>query len=620
MKARVLFPTKLASGMLAGAVALLLISAAFSGLVWAIAGGEANQDRHPNGEATIVERSGQRPTENVGVNQPTCCSQSMRRTDASLAEENNGVRSRGFSAVRVAPHVGHALQQQGKKIKAPFPLSANRGRRFKLQGPFNPQGEVIGPLTTDPVQKILVICVEFTSPPPGGPDTRLDLHYFDDLLFGTVYDPPEYAPYPGHPTDRTLKNYYSEVSYGKVDVVTVNLPSTMGWAQSGHPYGYYCQADGIHDNGFGPYPQNVQGLVIEAIKAVDSVVDFSQYAVNGEVPGLIVVHAGTGAEWSSDPSIIWSHQWSLSDGTGLDGYWADGVKIDTYSMLPEVGGNVTGYWAGISGPFPPTVGVFAHEWGHVLGVPDQYDYGYDSDGTGNYSPMAGGNWCFSYPNPTFPDLMMFMGNSPTHLDAWSKYRLGFVTPVRVDPKKPVSAVLPPVEFFPVVYRMDVPNSGGREYFLLENRQHIGFDEGLNSAVAPPTPDVIITCGRGLAIWHIDDTVLTRNYWRPNEAANWHEFRWMGWDKAENGETHYGISIIQADDQWHLEQLCWWGGDPADLYPGTLGVTRFGSFTRPNSTSYYFWRGSKPMFGFSGVTVHNIEETAGVVTADLSFAR
>jgi M6 family metalloprotease-like protein len=585
--------------VLAGAVALLLISAGFGGLAWAITRGE------PTAEC---------PTGNITINQFAGFSHCLGRTEAGVGAEKNPVYSRGFSAVRAAPYVVEALAKQGKTIKEPFPNSANHGKKF------NPQGEVIGPLTTDPVQKVLVVFVEFTTLPPGGPATRLDLHYFDDLLFGTVYDPPEYAPYPGHPTDRTLRNYYEEVSYGKVDVVTLNLPSTLGWAQVGKPYEYYCRADGVHDYGDGPYPENPQGLVIDAIKAVDPVVDFSQYAINGEVPNLFVVHTGTGAEENGDPSIIWSHQWWLSDGTGLDGYWADGVKIDTYAMLPEVRGDLTGFMGlGIMGPFPPTVGTYAHEYGHVLGLPDQYDYGYESDGTGNYSLMAGGNWCFWYPNPTFPDYFMFFGNSPVHFDAWSKYRLGFVTPVEVDPSVAVSVVLDPVEATPIVYRMDVPNSGGKEYFLLENRQQIGFDQGL-AFVSRPFQEMLPPGGHGLAIWHIDDTVLTRNYWRPNEAQNWKKFRSEGWRKAWTGETHYGISIIQADDRWDLERIVSWGADAADLYPGALGITRFGDDTYPNSSSYYFWPGSAPRFGLSKVTVNNIAEVDGVIMAVLSFAR
>ena len=125
---------------------------------------------------------------------------------------------------------------------------------------------------------------------------------------------------------------------------------------------------------------------------------------------------------------------------------------------------------------------------------------------------------------------------------------------------------------------------------------------------------------GLAIWHIDDTVLTRNYWLPNEAQNWKEFRSEGGKKAGTGETHYGISLMQADGQWHLERIAYWGGDAADLYPGALGVTRFGNQTHPNSSSYYFWGGSAPKFGYSGITVDNITESKGVISANLFFAR
>jgi M6 family metalloprotease-like protein len=502
---------------------------------------------------------------------------------------------RGFSAVPVNPDTLQELRAQGRGFRIPFPNSINRGRKF------NPGGSVIDPLTTASEQKVLVIFVQFTTPPPGGPIDRLAMSYFDDMLFGTVYDPPQYTVVPLHPTDRTLKNYYQQVSYGQVDVITLNLPSALGWKQVGRPYGYYCRADGLHDNGFGTYPENAQGLVIDAIDAVDPFVDFSQYAVDGEVPNLFVVHAGTGAEWSSDPSIIWSHSWSLDAGTGLDGYVADGVTLNNYAMMPEVGGDLTNYIGrGVTGPFPPTVGVYAHEYGHVLGLPDQYDYGYESEGTGIYSLMAGGSW------NTWPYSNLFAGNSPAHLDAWSKYYLGFVSVVETEDES--GAQLAAVQTTPAIYKMNVPFSDGREYFLFENRQQIGFDEGLKPFGAGV---------HGLAIYHVDETVLNRNYWRCNEAENWKEFRSEGWKRAWNGESHYAISLVQADDRWDLEHGMYWYY-PGDLYPGPWNVTNFGNLTAPNSSSYYFWGGSAPKFGYSGVTVSNISETGGVITADFSI--
>ena len=165
---------------------------------------------------------------------------------------------------------------------------------------------------------------------------------------------------------------------------------------------------------------------------------------------------------------------------------------------------------------------YAHEYGHVLGLPDQYDYGYESNGTGIYSLMGYGSW------NTYPPVPILSGNSPAHLDAWSKYRLGFVTPVDVGHSASVGAVLPPVETSPTVYKMVVPNSGGKEYFLLENRQRIGFDQGLWHSAYDAAGTLRAYAIHGLAIYHIDDVVLSRNYWRPNEAENWKEFRSLGW--------------------------------------------------------------------------------------------
>ena len=507
-------------------------------------------------------------------------------------------QTKGFSIVPMDPDTKAQLLAQHKTIKYPFPESANQGKKF------NPTGDTIPQLTTATTQKILVIFAEFTTSPPGGPNNRLNLGtYFDNMLFGTVYNPPDYYAYPNAPTDSTLVNYWDEVSYGAIDIVTLNLPSSLGWKNVGHPYDYYCKADGLHDNAFGPYPQNAQGLVIDAVNAANPYVDFSNYAVNGAVPNLFVVFAGTGAEWSGASDIIWSHSWDLTEGTGMNGYIVDGVKINNYAMMPEVGGDLTGYTGQTYGPYPPTCGVYAHEYGHVLGLPDQYDYGYESQGTGYYSLMAAGSWA-RYPYADLIQRRLFSGNSPTHIDAWSKYQLGFIDPIEVTTS--TSASLPPAETDPVAYKMVVPNSGGKEYFLLENRQNIGFDISLERFET-----------HGLAVYHVDDTVFSRNYWRSNEAENWKEFRSEGWRKAWTGETHYAISLLQADDQWDLEH----GrnaADGGDLYPGSLGVTEISSFTKPNTSNYYFWTGNAPRFGYSGITIKNIAEEGGVVTATLSF--
>ncbi|NIQ99320.1 MAG: hypothetical protein GTN78_03855, partial [Gemmatimonadales bacterium] len=114
---------------------------------------------------------------------------------------------------------------------------------------------------------------------------------YDDMLFsvGTY-------PAPG-----SMRDFYQESSYGLFDI----LPSLVdsAWRQVAHPHDYYADADGIpgtdDDYGFGDFPQNAQGLVVDAVTLADPFVNFADFAVGSEVQGLFVIHAGRGAETGS---------------------------------------------------------------------------------------------------------------------------------------------------------------------------------------------------------------------------------------------------------------------------------------------------------------------------------
>jgi M6 family metalloprotease-like protein len=77
----------------------------------------------------------------------------------------------------------------------------------------------------------------------------------------------------------------------------------------------------------------------------------------------------------------------------------DGVRVYAYSTEPENG----------------KIGVFAHEFGHVLGLPDLYDTSYQSAGVGEWCLMGGGSWGGN-------------GSKPTQLSCWCLARLGWMTP------------------------------------------------------------------------------------------------------------------------------------------------------------------------------------------------
>jgi M6 family metalloprotease-like protein len=426
------------------------------------------------------------------------------------------------------------------------------------------------------------------------------------MLFGDVY----VRGGADTTTMRTLRRFYQAASYGTVDIVTLDLPSASGWVSAPNAYAYYCQKDGLHDNGFGPYPRNVQRLVLDAVTAADPYVDFSQYAVGGVVRNLFVVHAGSGAEWSGGGTLIWSHEWSVAEndgfGTTPPPLYVDGVRIMNYSMEPEAGGDTMGEAGPPMTPLLPTVGVYAHEFGHILGLPDEYDYGYESAGTGRISLMAGGSW--NRVPDVYPDCA---GNSPARPSAWGVAYLGFVSPAVVTTLT-TGITIPPIETTGAgaICKVVYPGSAGKEYWLFENRQQIDFDQGF-CRMGPSA--------HGLCVYHVDENVLARSFWLPNEAECVSGGVYRGRRNCDcdtlapnpsNGERWYGISVEQADGLYQLEL----GGASGwqDFYSSATGITSFTPSTVPNTSSYYTYGGCT---GLAAAT--NIHEVGQNITLDLT---
>jgi immune inhibitor A len=202
------------------------------------------------------------------------------------------------------------------------------------------------------------------------------------------------------------------------------------------------------------------------------------------------------------------------------------------------------------------MGVFAHELGHMLGLPDLYDTTNRSYGAGVWCLIAGGSWGDR-------------GAKPSHLCAWSKARLGWVEPHNISYASPIR--VEPIESESHCYRLWTSGDAGNEYFLIENRQRQGFDVSLP--------------GQGLLIWHIDDAQL-----------------------ANDDPRHYWVALEQADGKRDLER----GqnaGDPGDPYPGTTVQALFDNDTKPNSRDY---------FGDStGVCVSGIEQGENYIDCNIA---
>ena len=376
---------------------------------------------------------------------------------------------------------------------------------------------------------------------------------FDTLLFGTG--------------NNSMKDYYEEVSYGAFSV-SAGPSGIAGWISAANTHDYYGRNDIF---GFDKWPGT---LVREAVAAADGAFDFAPYDQDGDcyVDVVNIIHQGSGEEAGGPATDIWSHSWDLnsayffrySDGGEYvtnDACPAGGfIKVNDYVIQPET------LW-----DEQQTMGVFAHEYGHALGLPDLYDTDYSSEAIGEWGLMAAGSW----------NYVSFPGDRPSHMSAWSKYALGWVTPTQVtgtmtaEPIQQASANADVYQFLP-----GSPSTGG-EYFLVENRQRAGFDAGLP--------------GDGLLIWHIDESRANNN----KEC----------YPPADCTDTHYRVSVEQADAEWDLEKGIN-SGDNGDPFPGSAVNTSFTGATSPNSNLY----NNTP----TNVSVTNISSSGATMNATLSI--
>jgi M6 family metalloprotease-like protein len=126
------------------------------------------------------------------------------------------------------------------------------------------------------------------------------------------------------------------------------------------------------------------------------------------------------------------------------------------------------------GPKLTPIGGFVKQLGQLLGLPDL------AARPENAGSKGLGVWC-AMSNP-------FDTARPQDLSAWCKERLGWITPVPIDPTRPQKLVLSPIESAPKECLKVLVRPDGSEYYLLEVRAKKGFDADLP--------------GEGLLVWRV----------------------------------------------------------------------------------------------------------------------
>jgi M6 family metalloprotease-like protein len=249
-----------------------------------------------------------------------------------------------------------------------------------------------------------------------------------------------------------LSNYIANISYGKLRIEgTVAGPFHAPKLMSA-----YGADNGMVDGDLGAGVRTHQ-LVEDAVKVANPHVDFSSYQY------LIIVHAGPGQE--SDPRIT-QNIWSVAFVGGIT-FKTNERSYDRADIVPEK-----------ENKGADVLGVVAHEFLHLLGLPDLYN---PDDPTsadaGKWDIMARGAWNGNPP-----------GSAPAHPTAWSKVALGWIEPeqiAEVGSGKSLTAYIDPIERCSSNLKaIKVPMSDSL-YYMAEYRSRL-FDSGL------PDDGVLIT--------------------------------------------------------------------------------------------------------------------------------
>jgi M6 family metalloprotease-like protein len=412
---------------------------------------------------------------------------------------------------------------------------------------------------------------------------------------GIPVDPPPHNKAFIEAHAEALRRFYDVESYGSLNIVPTVFPED--------PDSTYHLDDTAK---YGPWEvsQNpdvaalAQTFVTDALQAVDRAggVNF------GAFDAFVIVHAGTDFQGDLNgdtPFDIPSFTLTLSESLAVNG---GAARVGRALVLPETSSQ--------DDRIAALNGVFAHEFGHILGLPDLYNIYNGVPQLGYWSLMdSGENLTVQVEDPVSGDVFYADGVFPTSFDPWSRLQIfpDAVRPVEVG--ETWRDTLDAVEANPTLPLVFID---GLEYFLVENRAQDldgnGFpfvqQDSTTGVFLGPVDDPArpgteghleydaVLPGGGMLIWHIDDRLAVPGF--VSGAVNF-----------QTGER--GVAIEEADGISDMGRFNY--GTPYDpFFVGNNAV--FGPGTIPGSEA--------DDGAYSGITIQTTSKA--VRRMDVSITR
>lgn len=457
----------------------------------------------------------------------------------TTATDENVFEAFDLEAQKPAAAARRARTEQGRVARLARVKNSLKGADDKMRGLGGDH------ITYKGVKKGLVVLVDFKNKKFADGH---DLEYYKNVINGKDFSDEEEG-YVG-----SVRDYFLAQSNGQFELdFDVVGPVTMS-----KNYGYYGN-DGAYQK-----DEKVYEMIKEACDGIKDKVNLKNYDWDGdgEADQVFFLYAGLGQASGGSNSTIWPHESELR-------YWPCGVlsyptgKINTYAcaneLQPETQGSSRYISAGI--------GTICHEFSHCLGFADMYD----TTGGGGYGMSV-----FDV-----MDQGSYNGNGfvPCNYTAFERIYAGWVEPIElIDPAtvKDMKSVSDYGRPF-IMYNYKNTN----EYFLMENRQNTGWDEGLYGS-------------NGLLITHV----------------NYVPSRWVNNSVNSSAEKIQCCTVVNADGSRENTQYSLQG----DLYPYEVkGVTMNDEFTDESEPAAKLYNKNTDGSSVLGIPITQIKRSKGSVS-------